>query len=239
MFKSNFVLLLILFYFSMYGQNDENYSPYGKYVEWSITPEATYHIYDPPFKAQPIMTSSFEAKNRYPEELMISLISENNPDWVDLNTADGTREKSTDYFRQKIQWNKDETYYELTSKLTLTIGDTEYAYVRFRFYDKNIENPPSGVYLLKKVDNRWYYSKKVLSNDLTFIITWMKPELLGKLLKGEKNGDAIFDELVDKISSNGRVSIKSLEKEVMAAYYAERTAKEQKFTKYFSEPLNW
>ncbi|MEM8528837.1 MAG: hypothetical protein AAGG68_29650 [Bacteroidota bacterium] len=208
-------------------------------VDVTTKVEAYYHIYEPVFKAAPSMKSMAEAKNRYPEELMISLMSENSTIWVDYNTWDGTREKTSKYFKQKVQWNPDDTYFALTSKFEFKVGGTWYAYMRFRLHGKTIDKSPVGVYLLRKEGERWYYSKEVLSNEMNFIFFNFKPELLGKILKGEKNGDAQLDQLITAISTKGGIDLAQLEREVMKAYEAGEKSKDKSFSNYFFEPLNW
>ncbi|MEN0049919.1 MAG: hypothetical protein AAF806_22850 [Bacteroidota bacterium] len=208
-------------------------------VDVTTKVEAYYHIYEPVFKASPSMKSMEEAKNIYPEELMISLMSENSPTWVDYNTWNGTRDKTNNYYEQKVRWNPEEIYYALTSKFEFKIGNTWYAYMRFRLHGKTVDKPPVGVYLLRKEKDRWYYTKEVLSNEMNFIFFNFKPELLEKIFKEEKNGDPALDKLIDSITINGNINLKQLEKEVMAAYEAEQKSKSKQFSNYFFEPLNW
>ncbi|MEL6720844.1 MAG: hypothetical protein AAFP82_19225, partial [Bacteroidota bacterium] len=172
----------------------------------------------------------------YPEELMISLVSERDKAWLDHNTIGEPREKSTEYFKQKVSWDKEETYYELRSKLEFKYSGVEYAYVTFRFKTKGDDAPPLGVYLLKKEDNRWYYTKEVLSMDISFALMLFKPELLAKLFKGEKIGEDRFDQFLAKVSKNGALDLNAFAQEVMKIHADEKNETQ---INYFLDPLNW
>ena len=102
------------------AQDRDALKQYAKKIERTQAADARYHIYDPPFLAKPTMENVEEALNRYPEEFMISKISENTRGWFVYNSTKEDCDKSPIYFQQKKHWDKDKTYYELTSKLEFT-----------------------------------------------------------------------------------------------------------------------
>ncbi|MEL6720738.1 MAG: hypothetical protein AAFP82_18685, partial [Bacteroidota bacterium] len=75
-FNKYLIAYLFIIPLGLSAQNKENIKLYNEFVSQTISSGASYHVYDPPFQAKPIMRSVSEAKNRYPEELMISLVSE-------------------------------------------------------------------------------------------------------------------------------------------------------------------
>lgn len=224
----------LLFTQSLCAQKGEDTSIYNKFVNQTLEVNGKFHVYNPPFKAKPIMRTMAEAKNRYPEELMISIISERDYAWLNYNTTGESREKTQRYFKQKVAWDKDSVYYALSAKLEFTKNGEEYAYMRFRFHSD--DDAPLGIYLLKKVGSRWYYTREVLSIEVSFALMIMKPEILAKFFKGEKTGEAIFDNMLTRVSKNGVLDLEILAKEVGEFYPNE---KEKAKKAYFLEPLNW
>ena len=82
---------------------------------------ASFYIYNPPFKAKGIYKSIEEAKNRTPEELFISMASETTQEWVDHNNWPGrSRTVSARAFAYRAQLDKEKNYRELLSKLSFS-----------------------------------------------------------------------------------------------------------------------
>lgn len=242
-FKKNhwITVICLLLSFQLYSQAKIEVRKLtdADFVYMESQTEAYYQVYEPTFKARPIMKSEKEAKNRYPEELMISLISENTAAWVDYNTLKGNRDKSIKYFRQKITWKPDETYYELISKFEFSVGGEQYAYIKFRFHDRSIKNPPAGIYFLKKKGSRWFYTQDTYSNELQFAFLIFQPDILQKILKKEKSGNSTLDNFIDRVSNKGVVDLEKLGQETMKLYETTKSGKSGVDYDYFFELLNY
>lgn len=73
-----------------------------------------YHSYDPPLRITADYNSLTEALNLFPEQLIQSVLSASNQEWIDYNTLGG-EEKSTKkdqaYFYRIATMNKDSNYF--------------------------------------------------------------------------------------------------------------------------------
>jgi len=123
------VLVNILGYISASSQNIAIYK--GSRVLLSTSKglsDISFYVYNPPFLAKAIYGDTIEAANRFPEQLMSSIISTLNQKWINYNTSGGgarAEKKEQKYFDFIRLMDKDKNYFELRSKMSFSLGATE------------------------------------------------------------------------------------------------------------------
>lgn len=192
---------------------------------------AAYHEYKPFFKATAIYQNLEEVTNEYPEQLMSSILCASSQDWENYNTLGGeetAEKKSEKEFADLRKINIKKTYFELHSKLTFTVNDSEMAIIKFYLYEEHIDKPVAGALVMKKVEGRWYKTSTPYTTNLAMILTIFKADVLGRVLNNNPQ-NSIEQNICDKVLTN-----RGLDCEKVLTYnYSE----EEKV--YLSNPLNW
>jgi hypothetical protein len=160
-----------------------------------------------------------EATNDTPENLLKSTLCANTQKWVDFNTLGGSAKsskKTIDYFKKIDKLDKTKVFIKLIHKLSFNLGNIPTVIVKFYFYqDKSA--PVSGVYVLQKIENRWYKTSNSSTSDLSIIVMRMKSDVLGEILSGTSNNDTI-QKIYSRISENGVLKIGKLIEEFSSWY---------------------
>lgn len=226
---NTFIILFCLFQNDLlYSQSNELGSRViitsGKFTN------SKFYIYSPPFKAKAIYKNQSEAENLFPEQLMSSILSASNQEWVDYNTLGGTKKsdkKNNNHFEEvkKIDINK--TFFELYSKLEFNSNAAKMAIVKF-YYVTDSKKPVAGAIVMQKENGIWKSTSTSYTTNIAMALMVFKPDIIGRMLKGE--------------------SINKMEKKILKAVYDEngfsfeklikiKLSKEEK--EYFTNPLNW
>ncbi|CAZ95449.1 hypothetical protein [Zobellia galactanivorans] len=112
---------LIVAYTYCYSQ-DNNANLILSYPEES---EISFFQYPERTFVKAIYNSQAEATNVYPEQLLESIISATNQEWVNYNTLGGAEkasQKKQSHFDKIMTMDKDKNYFELAHKLTFDVG---------------------------------------------------------------------------------------------------------------------
>ncbi|MBL0738428.1 hypothetical protein JI750_16145 [Flavobacterium sp. GN10] len=222
----NFKILLIIFSisFSCFGQ--------GKGMKITINSkqlDSKYELYKPAKQIRIVYKDTSDAKNKTTDELMTSIISANNQDWVNYNTFGGKEKAaifSEDEFNKKVKL-KEKYYLELLSKLELKVDSINYTIVKFKYFQNNPDKPIMGVTLMIHKNERWYQTFNAEINNLSMMMLVFKEDILGRMIKGAGNNQ-MENDLIKIIYKDG-LNVDFLFKQNLNS--------EQK--KYFINDLNW
>lgn len=222
----NFKILLIILSisFSCFGQ--------GKEMKITINSKqlnCKYELYKPATQIRMIYKDSSEAKNKTPEELMTSIISAKNQEWINYNTFGGKDKAaifSEDEFNEKAK-QKEKNYLELISKLDFKLDSINYAIVKFKYFQNNPNKPIMGVTLMIYANERWLQTFNAEINNLSMMMLVFKEDILGRILLGVGNNQ-MENDLIKLIYKDG-LNVDFLFKQNLNL--------EQK--KYFINDLNW
>ncbi len=189
-----------------------------------------YYIYTPFFKAKAIYKKQSEASNLFPEQLMSSILSASNQEWVNYNTSGGSEKsdiKSENHFEKVKNIDFNNTFFELHSKLEFTSNGEEMAIIKF-FYNEKNEKPIAGSIVMKKENNQW---KTISTPDTTIIATALmvfKADIMKRMLIG-KGINRMENNLIKKVMTKEGFNFQKL--------FSIRLSETEK--KYFTNPLNW
>lgn len=151
---------------------------------------ASFYIYNPPFKAKGIYKSIEEAKNRTPEELFISMASETTQEWVDHNNWPGrSRTVSARAFAYRAQLDKEKNYRELLSKLSFCFNGLPTAIIKYYFVDDGKRTILASM-VVQKIKGRWHSTAIAGLEHLEFVVKRVKPEYLKMFFRGRVDNDA-------------------------------------------------
>ncbi len=199
-----------------------------------------FHLYDPPFVVKAIYNDTLEAVNRYPEQLMHSIISADTQAWVDYNVMGGkefSEKKKASHFESVKSMDKNRNYFELLHKQTFMMDGLLTAIIKFKVFTQDKNNQSIGVTLMQKKNHRWYRisSKK---NDILFLLLHLRFESkkLKDLLLG-KSEDVITYALYNKINNNGTIDFNLLQEEFKNWYNP--TNPNKKMLNYFIDDTSW
>jgi len=199
--------------------------------------ELNFFEYEPGLKLKATLSSLNEVKNKFPEELMQSILAARNQEWINYNTLGGEEKatkKEQSHFDKIIKMNKEKNYFELQHKLTFELGGVLTCIVKFYFYQEN-EKLVSGAYLLQKVNDRWYKTSSSSLSILPIIVMRMKSEVLSGIIYGDSEIEAI-KEIRERTTTNGSLDLKKLEDEFASWYSPEKD--EAKIGAY-KDPKSW
>ncbi|MCA6420690.1 MAG: hypothetical protein IM603_16485 [Cytophagales bacterium] len=196
-----------------------------------------FHEYNPPLKVKAEYTQLSQALNQYPEQLIQSILSAKNQNWVDYNTLGGTENSSKldeAHFQKIILMDKEKNYFELVHKLTFNVGSVPTALVKFYFYQEN-QTPVSGCHVMQNINGRWQKTSHPSLSLLAIAFMRFKTEVIkGVILGGSKDQEVI--KLRQRITTNGSFDLAKLEKEFSSWY---SPAKDEKKLKLFTDPKAW
>jgi hypothetical protein len=151
---------------------------------------ASFHIYEPPFKAKAIYEKMEEAKCLTPEELVESIESETNQTWVVQNNMPGkanvVSEKAFEY-RKKL--DKNTNYFELIHKLTFSYNGMPTAIIKYYFVDDGKRTILASMVVQEK-DGRWFRTSIAGLDHLEEVFRRVKPETLALLFSTQTPEDA-------------------------------------------------
>jgi len=238
--KSRLFILYFLFLGRVLAQTD----PVDKggrviLVRTKVVENASFYLYDPPFVAKAIYKDTIEAINRYPEQLMSSIISANSQEWVDYNTygrALNSEKKDVKHFDFIKSMDRDKNYFELRSKLNFSINNSDYSIIKFFFYTTESVAPTSGAYLLQKVSNRWYSaSNNSNTSNIALMMMRFREEKMKAILMSKKTGISIMDDLIQRITVDRVINLNLLYKEFSSWYVNNDKEK----IEYFIDPKSW
>lgn len=195
-----------------------------------------FHVYTPSFKAKVIYKDTIQAVNKYPEQLMSSIMSENNETWYYYNNLEKKEisPKIKNRFNRVNSLDKDKNYFELLHKFQFESNGKQYAFIKFRLILEN-KKPSNGAYSMVKINGKW---KKTSSSDtfkMTMMNVFFRSDRLQEVFKGKKGINPLMDSLIDIVYNNGVLDMEKLLNEF------EKWNKNNEVNKleYFTENPNW
>lgn len=230
--KIIFLFLVIFSFCKMYSQKDYANLIIGKEDEV----ELSFQIYDS-LVIKKDYTKFEDVINDSPENLIKSILSATNQEWVDYNTLGGSQ-KSTkrkpDYFKKIEEMNKDKNYIQLIHKFSFSIDNVPTEIIKFYFKQENT-TAVSGCYVLQKINNRWYKLSNTTTANLSIMVMRLKTEILKELFSGKTSNDKT-KELYNKIYSNGILDLRKFEN-IFFSWYS--PTKKNDIINVFIDPKTW
>ncbi|CAM1364577.1 conserved hypothetical protein [Tenacibaculum litoreum] len=227
-------LIVILTNVMVFGQSTKDSN-----LILTITEEQnlSFHKYEPRLQLKATLTTISEVKNEFPEQLMQSILSARNQEWVNYNTLGGEEKaskKEPSHFEKIVSMNKDENYFELHHKFTFNLGDIPTTIIKFYFYQEN-EKPLSAAYVMQKVNGRWQRTSHSSLSMLSIIVMRMKSEVLEGIILGNST-DASIQAITERVTTNGALDVKKLEDE-FASWYTPK--KDDIKINLYKDPKSW
>lgn len=192
-------------------------------------PEGTY--------AKAVYRSQSETTNEYPEQLLESIISATNQEWVNYNTLGGAEkatEKKQSHFDKVETMDKDNNYFQLAHKLTFNIGGVPSTIIKFFTHFEGTD-VLSGAAVMQFVNGRWQKTSHPSLSTLSIIVMRMKSEVLEGIVLQNSN-DPNIKTITGRVSTEAGLDLSLLEEEFGSWYSPE--IDETKIELY-KDPRTW
>ena len=205
-------ICLIAFLVSVIGNaQEEDANIIFSYPEES---EISFFQYPERTFAKAIYKSQAEATNVYPEQLLESIISATNQEWVNYNTLGGAEkasQKKQSHFDKIMTMDKDKNYFELAHKLTFDVGGVPTAIIKFFTYFEGTD-VLSGAAVMQFVDGRWQKTSHPSLSTLSIIVMRMKSEVLEGIVL-QNSDDPNIMAIAERVSTEAGLDLSLLEEE--------------------------
>ena len=199
--------------------------------------EISFYQYPPNTYAKVIYTDQTEAVNKYPEQLLESIISATNQEWVNYNTLGGAEkasEKKQTHFDKIKTMNRDKNYFELVHKLTFDVGGISSAIIKFFTHFEGTE-VLSGVVVMQFVDGRWQKTSHPSLSTLSIIVMRMKSNVLEGIVL-QNSDDPNIRAITERVSTEASLDLSLLEDEFGSWYTPE---KDETKIELYKDPRTW
>jgi len=206
-------------------------------LSYSQNQEIYYYEYQPKLKIKATLTQQSDVKNEYPEELIQSVFSARNQEWIDYNTLGGAEKsdkKSEKHFNHIKKMDKDKNYFELHHKVTFNLDGVKTSIIKFFLIQEN-KTPISGAMLMQKINNRWYVTSRSDMSMFVIMIMRLKSDALEGIIFGDSDNKEIIDFYHKVSDKNGVLNLSSFEKEFFDLYLPENKEK----LNLFIDPKTW
>ncbi len=234
MIENRMFFIVALSILSLGNAQEENANLILSYPEES---EISFFQYPEGTNAYAIYNSQAETTNMYPEQLLESIISATNQDWVDYNTLGGAEKaskKKQSHFDKVKTMDKANNYFELAHKLTLEVGGVSTAIIKFFTHFQETETL-SGVSVMQFVDGRWQKTSQTSLSTLSIVVMRMKPEVLKGIVLLNSD-DPNIKALAERVSRDGVLDLSLLEDEFRSWYSPE---KDETKIELYKDPRTW
>lgn len=199
--------------------------------------EISFYQYPPNTFAKAIYVLQEEAINQYPEQLLESIISAVDQEWVNYNTLGGAEKaskKEQSHFDLIRTMDRENNYFELVHKLTFDVGGIPSVIIKFFTHLEGTE-VLSGVAVMQYVDGRWHKTSHPSLSTLSIIVMRMKSEVLVGIVLQNSNNPSIRA-LTERVSTEAGLDLQLLEDEFGSWYTPE--IDESKIA-LFKDPKTW
>jgi len=233
----NFFNLYLIFFFTISTITGQNTDSPNLILSLEQESELNFYRYDPALKIKATLNSLDEVRTEFPEQLMKSIFSAQNQQWVSYNILGGDAKapkKEQSHFDKIISMDKEKNYFELKHKLTFELGGILTSVIKFYFYQES-EKPISGAYVLQKIDGRWYKTSSSSLSFLSVIIMRIKSKVLEGVISGNSTDQSI-KALTQRVTTNGSLDVKKLEDE-FASWYSPQ--KDLVKINLYKDPKSW
>lgn len=173
---------------------------------------SSFYKYTPPFKAKAIYNDTIQAVNKYPEQLMSSIMSENSEAWYYYNNLE---ENEIPFnikkrFTNVVNLNKDKNYMELLHKFEFEMAGVSYAIIKFKLIVEEREKASYGAYSLIKIGDKWKKTASPSIFKLTMFNALIKTDKLDLIFKGVKTEDDLVNNVIENVYDNRILNIEKL-----------------------------
>lgn len=221
----NFIILLIGS-FSCFSQKETS----NIMLSYSENQDIYIYEYMPNFKIKAEYKSQSQAINKYPEQLLQSILSATNQEWVNYNTLGGIDKadiKDESHFTAIKKMDKEKNYFELIHKITFDIDNIQTSIIKF-FLHEGVTEPISGVVVMQKVNDRWFTTSNINLSTLSIMVMRLKTEVLrGVILGNSENLD--IKNLHKKVNTDGGINLTVFENEFLSWYDSTNDANKKLF----------
>lgn len=175
-----------------------------------------FYRYDPPLKINTIYKSIKEARNKTPEDLMISIRSADTQEWVNFNWKEGSAPKyDVEKLRKRITRDPDLYYFELIHKLEFSRNGISVALIK-HWTVKDGKKKYIIATWLEKINNRWVKFGTTLETQwLVAAVRSLKSEYLEAIVTGRKSENEVVNQMAQKCVKNGVFDIDLFKEEYM------------------------
>ncbi|EKT3958022.1 hypothetical protein NTJ28_002020 [Flavobacterium psychrophilum] len=224
-FKFKIVFFLILIPFFCFSQKKE----VKIILNSKQLKNCSYEIYKPTVQIKMMYKDTTEAKNKTLEQLMTSIISAKNQEWVNYNSFGG-KEKAAPFTKSEFDEkynNKSKNYFELLAKLEFSVDSLKYFVIKFRYFQAKVKKPIMGSILMTFSKGRWYQTFDAKITNLSMMMLVFKEDIVERILLG--TGSSSLENDLIKIVYKDGLNIDLL--------FQQDFNQEQKT--YFINDLNW
>lgn len=228
-------LFLLMIDRNVYSQND--FKGDRIILNYQNTDDkSTFYVYNPPLVIKGIYNDTLEAINKYPEQLLISVLSSTNQIWDNYNYIDHKAPLSENHRNAIKKSSISKNYYKLHCKYTFILNGLPTSIIKFYAIVEGSKRPLSGINTLQLVLGKWVVSPINGFDNIKFLIMRFNEDKLDKVLKGGKTGDVIIDKIIeDTRSSDGGTDWNKL----LRIYGSWYERKDIKLIEYFIDKSAW
>ena len=134
-----------------------------------------------------------EVKNTTPEELLTSIVSETNQEWVDFNNAPGhSHSVSEKAFKFRREREIDKNYHELVHKFEFEYNGVQIAFIKIWFVADG-KKTLTSTRQLQKVNGRWVRAPILGFDKLSRVIEKLDSKVLADLFSRTNRNPKISD----------------------------------------------
>tara|TARA_R110000868_G_scaffold271087_1_gene530583 strand:+ start:6592 stop:7296 length:705 start_codon:yes stop_codon:yes gene_type:complete len=197
----------------------------------------SFYQYPEGIYAKAIYSDQSGAINKYPEQLLESIISATNQEWVNYNTLGGAEkasQKKQSHFDKIKTMDKDKNYFELAHKLTFDVGGVPTVIIKFFTHFEGTD-VLSGAAVMQFVDGRWQKTSHPSLSTLSIIVMRMKSDVLEGIVL-QNSDEPSIKAIADRVSTESGLDLALLEVEFGTWYSPE--INETKIEMY-KDPRTW
>lgn len=217
---------------------DGNSQEKGGRIYSSSIKEINFYKYDAFFKIKAI--KNFKAiKNKFPEELMQSILSCSSPEWEIFNTLGGKENADINdatYYNNIKLMNVENNYFELKHKFEFEIDGIPTAIIKFHFISQDNPTPQAGLIVMQNYNNQWYKTSMKMVSNLAMVTLRLKTEELEKIVLGITNTPQL-KEINKNVFIKGILDFNKLNSEI-DSWYIEETKENEAKKEYFKDPYS-
>ncbi len=232
--KVNLLNLFVFIISTVVNAQEEDSNLILSYPEES---EISFYQYPEGTNTKAIYKSQTEADNVYPEQLLESIISATNQEWVNYNTLGGAEkasEKKQSHFDKIKSMNKNKNYFELAHKLNFNVGGVPTTIIKFFTHFEGTD-VLSGAVVMQLVDGRWQKTSHPSLSTLSIIVMRMKSEVLEGIVL-QNSDEPNIKAITERVTGESGLDLSLLEEEFASWYSPE--INETKI-KMYKDPKTW
>ena len=232
--KAKYLILLTFIISSLMNAQEEDANLILSFPEES---EIFFFQYPEGTHAKAIYKSQSEVTNKYPEQLLESIISATNQEWVNFNTLGGAEkasEKKQSHFDKIKSMNKNKNYFELAHKLTFDVGGVSTSIIKFFTHFQGTD-VLSGAAVMQFVDGRWQKTSHPSLSTLSIMVMRMKSEVLEGVVL-QNSDDPNIKAIAERVSTEAGLNLSLLEEEFGSWYSPEM---DETKIELYKDPRTW